>query len=94
MQVLRFLRKSCEVSGRGAAAWWLSPDAKSAECKERWTAPAAVRRAVLSALGAGDVEPATSRTAEELLCGIEGLRTAAYRPLVPGFVVRYLCIDM
>ncbi|CAE7923321.1 unnamed protein product, partial [Symbiodinium sp. KB8] len=52
---------------------------------ERWTAPAAVRRAVLGALGVGDVEPATSRKAEELLCGIEGLRTGA---LVPG------CIDI
>ncbi|CAJ1448478.1 unnamed protein product [Effrenium voratum] len=60
LEALRFIRMSCEVGGRGAAAWWLA---------EVQTAPF-LRRAVLLALGEDQME----RSIQRLLCAVEGVR--------------------
>eukprot|EP00434_Breviolum_minutum_P030900 symbB.v1.2.027327.t1/scaffold2762.1/size141425/4 len=59
LEVLRFIRMSCEVVGRGAVAWWLR--------EEESKLLAALRRNVLSPLKGGG-------STCEALCGVEALR--------------------
>ncbi|CAE8704807.1 unnamed protein product [Polarella glacialis] len=65
--VLCFIRRSCEVSGKAAAAWWLglehTPRGTQEATKEadEWTVVAVVRRALLNVVAAKELTGSKSR---------------------------------